>query len=89
MRFYTASLIALGLAATSALALPMSKTRRAAAAVSGPDLASFAPFTQFARAAYCPSDKIVNWTCGEACDALPGFQPTLTGGDGNAVQLCA
>lgn len=24
----------------------------------------------------------------EACDALPGFQPTLNGGDGNGVQFC-
>lgn len=24
----------------------------------------------------------------EACKALPGFQPTLVGGDGNAVQIC-
>ncbi|OBZ71698.1 Lipase [Grifola frondosa] len=49
--------------------------------------AAFTPFTQFARAAYCASSKITNWQCGQACDALPGFQPTLTGGDGNAVQL--
>ncbi|KAK7690030.1 hypothetical protein QCA50_006674 [Cerrena zonata] len=50
-------------------------------------LASYAPYTQFARAAYCPSSKISNWGCGEACKAIPGFQPTLTGGDGNDVQL--
>ena len=25
----------------------------------------------------------------DACDALPGFVPSLTGGDGGAVQLCA
>jgi len=24
----------------------------------------------------------------DACDALPGFQPTLVGGDGDAVQNC-
>jgi len=24
----------------------------------------------------------------EACRALPGFQPTLTGGNGNSVQVC-
>lgn len=24
----------------------------------------------------------------EACSALPGFQPTLTGGDGASVPLC-
>lgn len=24
----------------------------------------------------------------EACEALPGFESTLTGGDGNDIQLC-
>ncbi|CAL1713151.1 unnamed protein product [Somion occarium] len=62
----------------------------AAAAVttlSASELAAFAPYTQFARAAYCASSRIANWGCGEACRALSGFQPTLTGGDGNIVQL--
>lgn len=27
-------------------------------------------------------------TFSEACKAITGFQPTLTGGDGNDVQLC-
>ncbi|GLB37517.1 putative alpha beta-hydrolase [Lyophyllum shimeji] len=51
------------------------------------DLAAFAPYTQFARAAYCPTSKLTNWTCGAACASLPGFQPTLVGGDGNLVQI--
>lgn len=70
-------------------------------------LSTIVPFTQFARAAYCPPEKIQGWQCGgmqlffmlqllatcsenqtEACDALPGFNPTLTGGDGNAEQFC-
>ncbi|KAH9854697.1 alpha/beta-hydrolase [Lenzites betulinus] len=83
MRFTFAPIYVLS-AATAALAAPTSK--RSVSALSSDQLASFAPFTQFARAAYCPSDKIANWQCGQACDALPGFQPTLTGGDGDAVQ---
>ncbi|THH30720.1 hypothetical protein EUX98_g3455 [Antrodiella citrinella] len=55
--------------------------------LSAEELEDFAPYTQFARAAYCPSSKLTNWDCGEACEANSGFQPTLTGGDGNAVQL--
>jgi hypothetical protein len=68
-------------------------------------LAGFAPYTEFARAAYCDSSKIVGWNCGgmgffilmpsqayrnekDACNALPGFLPTLTGGDGNDIQFC-
>ncbi|KAH9080180.1 alpha/beta-hydrolase [Lactarius deliciosus] len=48
--------------------------------------AEFAPYAQFARAAYCPSNKIVGWKCGDACSAVPGFTSTLTGGDGDATQ---
>ncbi|KAH8082433.1 alpha/beta-hydrolase [Cristinia sonorae] len=54
--------------------------------VSAGQLASFSPYTQFARAAYCPSEKLTNWNCGDACAATSGFVPTLTGGDGNGVQ---
>ncbi|TFY75768.1 hypothetical protein EWM64_g8245 [Hericium alpestre] len=60
---------------------------RDATALTADQLAAFAPFTQFARAAYCDPSKIQGWKCGQACDALPGFQPTLTGGDGNAEQF--
>ncbi|OJT09887.1 Lipase [Trametes pubescens] len=83
MRFTPALLYALS-ASSAALAAPTSK--RAVSALAADTLASFAPFTQFARAAYCPLSKVTDWQCGEACDALPGFQPTLTGGDGNAIQ---
>jgi hypothetical protein len=58
----------------------------AVTALSSTDISNLAPFTQFARAAYCNPEVVQDWTCGEACDALPGFQATLTGGDGNAIQ---
>ncbi|KAF8161184.1 alpha/beta-hydrolase [Crassisporium funariophilum] len=61
--------------------------QRSITALSSTDLSSFAPFTQFARAAYCPTAVLKGWNCGEACDALPGFQPTVVGGDGNDVQI--
>ncbi|KAH9028360.1 alpha/beta-hydrolase [Lactarius pseudohatsudake] len=48
--------------------------------------AEFVPYVQFARAAYCPSNKIVGWKCGAACSAIPDFTPTLTGGDGDDTQ---
>ncbi|KAF8469384.1 alpha/beta-hydrolase [Russula ochroleuca] len=50
------------------------------------DLSTFTPYIEFARAAYCDSNKIAGWKCGGACDALPGFVPTLTGGDGAGTQ---
>jgi hypothetical protein len=80
---------------------------RRAAALSANQISELTPFTQFARAAYCPPEKIQGWKCGskpphrllmyllngftyglEACDALPGFEATLTGGDGDATQFC-
>jgi len=62
-------------------------TRRSVTALSKAELASFAPFTHFALAAYCPTAILQGWRCGDACNALPGFQPTLIGGDGNVVQI--
>ncbi|KIK63522.1 hypothetical protein GYMLUDRAFT_57220 [Collybiopsis luxurians FD-317 M1] len=55
--------------------------------VSSSELASFAPYTQFARAAYCPTDSLQNWSCGEACEANSDFEVSLVGGDGNDVQI--
>ncbi|THH14002.1 hypothetical protein EW146_g6281 [Bondarzewia mesenterica] len=71
-------------------ALPTASTvfaRDGVTTLSTTQLSAFAPFTQFARAAYCDPSKIEGWNCGGACDALPGFQPTLTGGDGNVIQF--
>ncbi|EIW78144.1 alpha beta-hydrolase [Coniophora puteana RWD-64-598 SS2] len=50
------------------------------------DIDGWTPYTQFARAAYCDPSATKTWTCGEACDAVPGFQATLTGGDGDTIQ---
>ncbi|TFL02251.1 alpha/beta-hydrolase [Pterulicium gracile] len=50
-------------------------------------LAGYAPYTQFARAAYCDTNKVATWSCGGACDAVGGFEVSLTGGDGNGIQL--
>ncbi|KIK93724.1 hypothetical protein PAXRUDRAFT_33881 [Paxillus rubicundulus Ve08.2h10] len=49
-------------------------------------LAAFAPYTSFARAAYCSPSIVQGWQCGEACQAVPGFKVSLTGGDGNSIQ---
>ncbi|KAI0057779.1 alpha/beta-hydrolase [Artomyces pyxidatus] len=65
---------------------PLLSPRSGVTTLPSSQLAAFAPFTQFARAAYCAPSAISNWGCGDACNALPGFQPTLTGGDGNDVQ---
>jgi len=76
------------LAGVRATPLPLlAPPQRRAAVLSATQLSGLAPFTQFARAAYCAPTKIVGWKCGQACDALPGFEATLTGGDGNAEQF--
>jgi hypothetical protein len=88
--FLRASLLS---AATSAWAAVVPSPRpnvqleeRDTTPVNSADLSGFAPYTQFARAAYCDPSIVQGWGCGEACDAVQGFEVTLTGGDGNGVQ---
>jgi hypothetical protein len=96
----------LTLATGSAYAVPAPVIqKRAVTPLSASQLSSFAPFTQFARAAYCATSGLQTWSCGgtfvfissvlsginihlEACAANSDFQPTLVGGDGNAIQIC-
>ncbi|KAF9024852.1 alpha/beta-hydrolase [Hymenopellis radicata] len=58
-------------------AAPLTPLRRAVSQIAATELSGFAPTTQFARAAYCPIDELQDWSCGEACDALADFTPTL------------
>ncbi|KAL0951745.1 hypothetical protein HGRIS_008417 [Hohenbuehelia grisea] len=52
------------------------------------ELGEFLTFTLFAKAVYCPSEKISpNWDCGIPCKRLSSFKATLTGGDGGSVQF--
>ncbi|KDR75797.1 hypothetical protein GALMADRAFT_97687 [Galerina marginata CBS 339.88] len=73
--------------AQTAYASPVDLHGRSVTALSSADLAGLAPFTQFARAAYCPTNALKNWSCGDACKANSDFQPTLVGGDGNIIQI--
>jgi hypothetical protein len=60
---------------------------RSTTPISTAELSGYAPYTRFAAAAYCGLDAIKNWNCGDACNGLKGFKPTLVGGDGNGVQF--
>ena len=40
-------------------------------------LAGLAPYTQFARAAYCPSNKVTGWACGGASLSSPFPRPAF------------
>ncbi|KAJ3844688.1 Alpha/Beta hydrolase protein [Lentinula raphanica] len=68
----------------SCLAAPSAMNRRTVTTLSTAQISSFAPFTQFARAAYC--DGFKDWTCGAACDANADFELTLAGGDDSDIQ---
>lgn len=48
-------------------------------------IAPFSAFTQFSRAAYCR--RLETWKCGAACNALPGFVPTVVGGNGRNIPV--
>jgi len=66
--FSTSPVIALStilIAVSYAAALPalMSPVRREVTSLTPEELGAQAPYTQFARAAYCP-DGIANWGCG-------------------------
>lgn len=60
--------------------------QRSVSVLSSSQLASLAPYSEFARAAYCSPNIVDGWKCGQACEAVPGFQVSLTGGDGDGIQ---
>ncbi|KAI6027657.1 Alpha/Beta hydrolase protein [Pisolithus microcarpus] len=60
--------------------------QRSVSVLSLSQLAGLAPYSEFARAAYCSPNIVDGWKCGQACEAVPGFQVSLTGGDGNDIQ---
>lgn len=57
--FLACTLVAAAIAAPSRML-----DKRAVTPLSSGDLAALAPFTQFARAAYCPTDVLKDWSCG-------------------------
>ncbi|KAF9049827.1 alpha/beta-hydrolase [Panaeolus papilionaceus] len=87
--FLRTSAIVTVICATAAFGAPspVHLEERGVTSLSSSVLASLAPFTQFARAAYCSTSKLQNWQCGDACNANSDFQVTLVGGDGNVVQI--
>ncbi|KAH7869646.1 alpha/beta-hydrolase [Lentinula edodes] len=78
----SAALSAVGLTSAN----PVDLERRTVTTLSATELSSFAPFTQFARAAYCGTDILQDWTCGEACEANSDFEVSLVGGDDDDIQ---
>lgn len=94
--FFPITLLAAALFFASVGAIPLPEVSevaerdletRSVTLLSAASISNFTPFTQFARAGYCPQSKVKTWSCGGACNAIPGFQPTLTGGDGGSIPL--
>ncbi|CAE6437231.1 unnamed protein product [Rhizoctonia solani] len=54
-------------------------------ALSATEIDSYKIYADFARIGYCPPSKTANWTCGDACNAIPDFTPYAAGGDGGDV----
>ncbi|KZP01504.1 alpha/beta-hydrolase [Calocera viscosa TUFC12733] len=69
----------LAILALGAYASPLPRQTVTQIAVSTID--AYSPYTQFARAAYCPITETASWSCGQACAANAGFVPYATGGD--------
>lgn len=62
---FTSLAFLFALASHGANAAPASvPIRRAVTPVPASVLAGLAPYTQFARAAYCPTSKLQGWGCG-------------------------
>lgn len=63
------------------------KSRDEVTVLTEAQIAAFRPYTQFARAVGCAGRDALAWNCGGPCSALPEFQPTASGGDGDAEQF--
>ena len=65
MHFLSRSAVFFGIfLARTVIAAPTVLEERGVSTLSASDLSSLAPFTQFARAAYCPTSVLKNWSCG-------------------------
>ncbi|KAF8320777.1 lipase [Clavulina sp. PMI_390] len=79
--------VALLAAVANAAVSPVSRSTMVSAMTAAEEN-SYTPAALFAHAAYCPPSLTSTWSCGASCDALPGFAPYGSGGDGDATQYC-
>ncbi|KAN0118544.1 Alpha/Beta hydrolase fold [Russula decolorans] len=91
MRFPFIPIASLGAGLLSGLQNPFNISHTTVTKLNYTRLDTYTPYIEFARAAYCDPNKIAGWKCGgfevDACHSLPGFIPTLTGGDGDGMQF--
>lgn len=75
------------LAATIVRAAPRLEARQSVTTLSSAQVASYKPYTNYARTAYCQPAKTLTWGCGTNCEANPSFEPVASGGDGDSTQF--
>ena len=51
-------------------------------------IAAFKPYTCYSATTACNISSIMDWGCGDNCDANPNFNPVATGGDGEKTPFC-
>ena len=51
-------------------------------------IAGFKPYTWYAATTDCNISSIMDWSCGENCNANPTFKPIATGGEGEETPFC-
>ncbi|KAG8864306.1 hypothetical protein FRB96_006127 [Tulasnella sp. 330] len=61
------------------------KTALATTTMTSAQIQSYLPYTHLAASAYCASNIISTWTCGQHCTAMPGMIVYATGGDNEDV----
>ncbi|KAG9120258.1 hypothetical protein FRC07_004323 [Ceratobasidium sp. 392] len=76
---------ALLIGVATSVALPAPVPRAGVTTLTADQISSYRPYALLARAAYCPASKTATWSCGAACNDLPGFVPYASGGDGAVV----
>lgn len=67
MMHHILSLSLLSLLSKGLYASPANLQERSVTQLSSADLYNLAPFTQFARAAYCRTSTLQGWDCGGDC----------------------
>ncbi|CAE6464723.1 unnamed protein product [Rhizoctonia solani] len=59
---------------TTVTASPALVSRAGVTPLSEEQVATFKPYALLARAAFCPRNRLETWSCGTACNDLPGME---------------
>ena len=68
--------------------IPLPRQDATIAPLTPSQIAAFKPYTWYSATTACNISTIVDWSCGDNCDANPNFKPVATGGDGDKTPFC-